>query len=181
MPRLPVQDIPVGVRDLVVVHTGPRWDSTTWPAVLWEDLLAKLHKQGLKAWRVGFNTEWKFSALDADTNGKMNAAQIAGLMQHARCGIFLDGYPLQIAQAVGLPAVAIFGATSPLAVVHDRSLDGPRRPKVKVLQATSACAPCYRPMEPRAICQNNRRNMCMHEITVDRVLAAVSEVIRPCV
>ena len=61
----------------------------------------------------------------------------------ARCHFFVtnDSGLMHIAAALGIPTVAIFGSTDPVAT-------GPRSPKAKVIQHAVECAPCLKPKCP---------------------------------
>ncbi|MFH1848382.1 MAG: lipopolysaccharide heptosyltransferase II [Candidatus Omnitrophota bacterium] len=97
--------------------------------------------------------------------GKTNLSQLCALMK--KCGVFVtgDSAPMHIATAIGVPFVALFGPTDPI-----RHVNAAR--DFIVLKKDMRCAPCY-----RSRCILNYR--CMKKITVEEVLSAIKELMKP--
>ncbi|MCX7970384.1 MAG: glycosyltransferase family 9 protein [Negativicutes bacterium] len=68
--------------------------------------------------------------------GSLDLAELAGLISRARLVVSIDTGPMHIAEALGVPLVAIFGPTDPF-------LWGPRGPGSTVVYRHGYCQPCY--------------------------------------
>jgi heptosyltransferase-2 len=91
--------------------------------------------------------------------GATTLPQLAALI--ARCRVFLtnDTGPMHLAAALGVPVVAIFGSTDPVAT-------GPYGPGHRVVHAPTPCAPCL-----RRRCPTDFR--CMTSIDPEAVIQAI--------
>lgn len=72
-----------------------------------------------------------------DLRGKLNLAQMAGVL--AQCDLFVgnDGGPAHVAGAVGTPSLIVFSGTS-------RSVDwAPRGKRIRIIEKMVPCKPCY--------------------------------------
>jgi heptosyltransferase-2 len=83
----------------------------------------------------------------------------------AACDVFLtnDSGPMHIASAMGVPTVAIFGATDEIAT-------GPTGPRSKVVRVDVECSPCL-----LRECPIDHR--CMNGVTAERVVEAARELV----
>lgn len=92
--------------------------------------------------------------------GKTTLRQLASVME--RCAVVLtnDSGPMHLADALHVPTVALFGSTCDVRT-------GPYRRQGRIINKRVACSPCF-----RRTCPIDFR--CMHEITVDDVLEAVT-------
>ena len=81
----------------------------------------------------------------------------------AACRLFLtnDSGAMHVASALGVPTVAVFGAT-------DQTTTGPTGPLARVVRAPAKCSPCL-----LRECPIDHR--CMTRVTVDQVAAAALE------
>lgn len=95
-------------------------------------------------------------------DGRFSPLGMAALFSQAGAVVSGDAGPLHLAAAVGAPVVALFGASSAV-----RS--GPYASDAQVLQAELACSPCLAKSCPLKY----DPPLCMEQIPVDRVLAAV--------
>lgn len=95
-------------------------------------------------------------------DGRFSPLSMAALFSQASVVVAGDTGPLHLAAAVGAPTVALFGATSAV-----RS--GPYAANAIVLDAELACSPCG----AKACPLKYDPPLCMQQIPVDRVLAAV--------
>ena len=95
-------------------------------------------------------------------DGRFGTLALAALFSLASAVVSGDAGPLHLAAAVGAPVVALFGPTSAL-----RS--GPYASDAIVLEAELACSPCL----AKACPLKYDPPLCMEQIQVDRVLAAV--------
>jgi lipopolysaccharide heptosyltransferase I len=166
-------EFPLGVAD------APRegWiainPSARWPTKLWgDDRFAALVRQ-LPRERVVLTGSFDDrDRIERIAQGCRNTAGTTDLFQlaelYARCAVVVtnDSGPMHIAAAVGTPVVAIFGPTDP-------ALTGPYGKQHVVLRAGISCSPCLKDR-----CVHQPPMECMEKVTVERVLAAINEVIR---
>lgn len=99
----------------IAVHAG----SSTWPAkelkaAKWNELLARLKAADWQIMLVGNGVlpgiDMRF--VDSDMRLKTKTLNdLAALLSHADAFLGLDSFPLHCAQAVGIPAVGLFGIT----------------------------------------------------------------------
>ena len=94
-----------------------------------------------------------------DLTGKTSLAEL--MQQLRRCQLLLtnDTGTMHLAAHLGVPVVAIFGSTDPVAT-------GPKGDQHTILRHPVECSPCF-----RRVCPIDFR--CMTRITVDQVVAAV--------
>lgn len=91
--------------------------------------------------------------------GKTDLKELISIIRNASYMISNDSGPMHIAAAFKIPVVAIFGPTNPIRT-------GPYGNGHKTIQSNIHCVPCY-----KKNCKNVR---CMEDITVEKVLEAVS-------
>ena len=101
---------------------------------------------------------------------KQSALNLSGMTSLAgamalikRCGFFVtnDSGLMHVAAAIGVPLVAVFGSTDPVAT-------GPRSPNARIVQHETECAPCLKPE-----CPEDYR--CMLSITPEEVWQEMEE------
>ncbi len=97
--------------------------------------------------------------------GRLSLADTAWLIQRSLIAVCVDSGPMHMADALGVPLVALFGGQ------QNNSVWYPVGSSSVVIKGTAPCSPCF-----RADCHHN---VCMDEITVDRVMQAVSSLIGP--
>lgn len=95
--------------------------------------------------------------------GKTTLREMMAVLVHCRVLVTNDSGPLHIADALGTPAVAIYGST-------DASWTGPRGPHHQVLQSDEPCNPCFLRECPIGY-------ECMRGITVERVREGVEKIL----
>jgi ADP-heptose:LPS heptosyltransferase len=95
--------------------------------------------------------------------GKTDILELAALI--GRCTVYItsDSAPMHVAASMGVPLVALFGATDP-------QRHAPKVAYCRIMKSDVKCSPCYKPTCPRG-------NQCMKKIAVEDVLGAVSEFI----
>jgi heptosyltransferase-2 len=96
--------------------------------------------------------------------GKTSLRQFIDLA--AACSLFLtnDSGSMHVASALGVPTVAIFGATNP-------ATTGPAGPIKTVVQQKVSCSPCF-----KRECPIDHR--CMMKVTAGRVFEAASKLVQ---
>jgi heptosyltransferase-2 len=96
--------------------------------------------------------------------GDLRPGELLAVLRGASLVVGNDSGPVHIAAAMGRPAVAIFGSTSP-------AWTAPRGAAVRIVSRTIDCAPCFR----RACPDGDPR--CLTGVGVDDVFAAVSDLL----
>jgi len=73
--------------------------------------------------------------------GRTSLSEAMGVIRH--CGFFVtnDSGLMHVASALGVPTVAVFGSTDPVAT-------GPRGPNTRIVKHDIECAPCLKPVCP---------------------------------
>jgi len=94
--------------------------------------------------------------------GRTNLKELAYLYTRCRLLVTTDTGPMHMAAAMGCPVVALFGPTAPWRT-------GPYGKGHKVIRADVECSPCFKKR-----CDHMK---CMEEITVEKVLEGVRDVI----
>lgn len=156
--------VPGGARNLLRDDPLRRWPPDRYVEVA-RQLIAEGHRVAI----IGdASDEWvrdQFSGVPViDLIGKLDLLQTLKLLTRSRVLLAHDTGPLHFARLVRTPIVALFGPTIPRQAIG-------YSPDVTALWGGEhlACRPCYngRDYAPCA------RNLCMEDLTVDRVLAAV--------
>jgi heptosyltransferase-1 len=147
--------VPDGPADFGVVRSGPgtgpflflhgtTWDNKRWPETFWRALAATVTAHGHEAvlpW--GGDDERARAARIASNDGRVRVAprlplcDIVGAIAGARAVVTVDSGLGQLAAALGVPTVALFGPTDP-------ALTGCRGARAVNLAAAFPCAPCRR-------------------------------------
>ncbi len=105
-----------------------------------------------------------------DLCGRLSMRELAAVIDRASLCVMNDTGPLHISNALRRPTVAILGPTDPQVVGIPETTEAVR--------LSLPCSPCARFAGWRA-CTNVSRYQCLHEITPDMVLAAVSRLMSP--
>lgn len=96
----------------VAVHVGPStWRSKEWPQDRFQAVIDHLRAAGNKVVLVG--SAGRSNTGDLDRRGKTTIHEMGALIQRAKLFIGLDSFPLHCAEAVGTPAIGLFGVTDP--------------------------------------------------------------------
>ncbi len=102
--------------DWAAVHPGPNtWKSKEWPLDRFAQVIAFLRGRGFKVVLVGAAG----ARLDADLDlrGKTSILDVAATLERCKLFIGLDSFPLHCAEAVGTPAIGLFGVTDPKYII----------------------------------------------------------------
>lgn len=156
-------------RPFAAVNPVAKWDTKLWASDRFAQLADLLVRQ--RGLAVVFTGGPEDAAVIKDIQsmmrqesislaGRTSLIELAALYEQAAVVISTDTGPMHIAAAVGAPVVALFGPTAPRRT-------GPFGENNRVVRAELTCSPCFQ--RSCDTCQ------CMQEITVDRVLTAVSE------
>ena len=74
--------------------------------------------------------------------GRTSLGEAMGLITHCNFFVTNDSGLMHVAAALGVPTVAIFGSTDPVAT-------GPKGTKTRIVKHDIECAPCLKPECPR--------------------------------
>lgn len=166
----------------VVLHPGNshsgaknRVNIRAWPEARWLELNRRLQAAGITTLISGTADERPIAervATDEAQNlaGKTGLPSMTALMEAAQLLVCTDTGPVHIAAAVGTPVLGLYGPTNPTNTAP-YAVDS----EVHLIRHEFDCSPCYG--SPRhKTCANN---ICMQAISVDEVLDAVLERVRP--
>ena len=140
----------------VLVHITTTRSAKMWPTEHWLELLAWMGERGLSVGLIGSAVSAQqalYNAGDAedvllertdliDLRGRTPLMELAGALAEARALVTVDAGPLHVAAAVGCPTVAVFGGDESGVGASPQDLWAPRRPFVRVTQATATCDVC---------------------------------------
>jgi heptosyltransferase-2 len=159
--------VPGGARNIARDDPLRRWPVASY-AALAERLVASQFNVVLLG---GADDGWVLGAFEGlgvhDLIGKLTLQQSLRLLRDAHAVVTHDTGPLHLAGLVRTPTVGLFGPTDPRRVLGER-------PNLEVIWggAKLPCRPCYDGRD-YAPCL---RNVCMEEIHVDQVVAALRKV-----
>jgi len=96
--------------------------------------------------------------------------RLGGLLKGASLFITHDSGPMHMAEALGVPLVALFGPETP-------ERYGPRSPSSRVIYRNPGCSPCIDVLDAKRVRCVRSSNECMAAITPEEVLAAAAELL----
>lgn len=169
----------------VAFHTGASWNPRykCWPLEQYIALIKMLLKEkNVQIVLVGSPGEVDNGALLVkniphssiiNMIGKTSIDEMAAVISLCHLFIGNDSGPLHIALALKIPAVAVFGGTSPDQIVAYRE-------KFTAIRKDLPCSPCYLHQIRLSECPYDFR--CMKELSADEVMTAVRTVFseKPC-
>lgn len=179
--------------DYAVIHAAPMFRYKQWTAQGWRDLAAVLASRGMTVAATGgpgaeerayLDQVWQGASVTR-LDGKLDWAQLSGLLANAKVFIGPDTSVTHLAAAAGAPTVALFGPTDP-------RLWGPfpagglnpgwsdtgqiqQRRNVTVVQNTLPCTPCQLEGCERRL---ESYSACLDQLTSGQVIAAVDQALR---
>jgi len=149
---------------IVLCNVGAAWKTKRWPVERWAALIETLKK---KKPGVFYILLWG-NKEEAEAAGRVSArtgtpvvpflsiVQVMAVIREAALLVSGDTFALQVACALGVPVVGIFGPTNP-------RRNGPFRPEDECAYHGEDCAPCYK--------RDCKEAVCLAEITSDEVAA----------
>jgi heptosyltransferase-3 len=158
------------------VHPASRWHFKCWPVDKMAALIDRLHDEGRRVVLTAAPDPAEIAMIEniqrllrqpaITLAGQLSLRELAALTAQARLFIGVDSAPMHIAAAVATPAVALFGPSG------DREW-GPWGVGHRVV--TSDAHPC----RPCGIdgCGGSKVSDCLTTLSVDRVHAAVQELL----
>lgn len=179
--------------DYAVIHAAPMFRYKQWTAQGWRDLAAVLASRGMNVVATGgpapderayLDGVWKGAAVTR-LDGKLDWAQLSGLLAKARVFVGPDTSVTHLAAASGCPTIALFGPTDPRlwgpipsGGLTARWADTGRmqqRGNVMLVQNAYPCTPCQLEGCERRL---NSYSACLEDMTVGQVLGAVDQALR---
>jgi heptosyltransferase-2 len=165
-------------RPVVALAPGAVGPSKRWPAAAYASVAQRLAADGFAVWVLGGQAEKPLAQEIAERSG---ASDLTGpdlreailALACAAAAVSNDSGLLHVAAALGVPAIGIFGPTSPW---HWAPLNA----LAAIVQADNAlsCRPCHKP-----VCRFGHHR-CMADISADEVLSLTRRVlagVRPAV
>lgn len=155
------------------VSASPKWQSKNWPVAHIRKLIEFIDRElpgysvvltGDRAsLPVGRQLENSLKTSSLNLCGKTTVCDLVCVLRSLKAFITQDTAPLHMAQALGVPTIALFGPTDP-------ARHSVQEPHLHVLWKKMPCSFCYKPK-----CENN---LCMHKISPQEVFAKLKDILR---
>jgi len=155
-----------GVKRLVIFNVGASWETKRWPAEAWVRLWELVRQERLFPLLLWGNEEEKRAALAASEKSRiplvpfLSVKEVMALIKQAALLVSGDTFALQVACALGVPVVGLFGPTNP-------GRNGPFGPQDRVAFHELDCGFCY-----KRKCSTLE---CLKKITPEEVAGLISE------
>ncbi len=166
-----------GLRERGYVHLHPasRWTFKCWPAKKNARLIGRLAEAGHRVVLTAAPEESELAYVrrilrhaggaPLDLSGQLSIKELGALAARARAFVGVDSMPMHLAAAMGTPTVALFGPSGE----HEW---GPWRVTHRVVTSSHPCRPCGNDG-----CGGGKVSECLTTLAVDRVHAAVREIL----
>lgn len=169
----------------LLIATGGRRAAKLWPAGHWLDFIHRCLDKGLAVGLLGDTPDGQrkryHSARDEDfllrnsalidLRGRLTLPQVVGALARARACVSIDNGIMHLAGAVGVPTVALFGASS-------HRVWAPPKPTVRVVLGTEPCALCQENRFRNGDCLRERQ-VCMESLRPAAVAQALDDLLAP--
>ncbi len=163
-------------KQLVAVGPGASFAGKCWPKESYLTLTDTLEQAGYPVILLGAGEEsepqWIFEHSSKpllNLAGQLSYLETAALLEHCALVIANDSAVVHFAEAMNVPALAIFGPTV------DEFGYGPFLEKSRTMEVELSCRPCSRNGKGR--CTNPIERQCLRDITVDAVLKAALQIV----
>lgn len=150
----------------IAIHPGAKWELKEWGAEKYQQLAERLVAKGHRV--LWFGGPLGFEHDKITFAKETSIRELMALIASSAVFVGNDSGPLHIAEGVGTPSVGIFGPTHPslgYSPNHEGSL---------VLGVDIKCRPCT--LYGNGKCKLDKK-ICMENISVDEVLAAVERML----
>jgi heptosyltransferase-3 len=182
--------VPTG--DYAVIHAAPMFRYKQWTVAGWRELAAALVARRLTVVATGGPSESERAYLDevwsgvpvTRLDGKLDWAQLSGLLAKARAYVGPDTSITHLAAASGCPTIALFGPTDPrlwgpwpadgLETMWAATGKIQRRGNVALVQNTLPCTPCQLEGCERRL---ESTSACLDELSSAQVIEAVDQML----
>jgi len=166
-----------GNEDVAVLLHGASWETKKWSVQGWSDLARRLARRGI-APLVTYGSEAERKVVDAICAAepttilvpKSRLAEMAAVIGRSHIAIGADSGLTHLANAFGIPTIALFFSTTP-------GLTGPVGSRSRILEATIDCGECGQRGCARV--RGIEEPPCRTTITPDDVMAAAEPFLRP--
>lgn len=160
----------------VVLGAGASFAGKCWPKASFLELSIRLQRAGYPVVLVGAEDEEepRWIAENSDLNplnlaGRLSFMETAALLGRCALVISNDTAVVHFAEAMGVPAIAIFGPTS-------REFGfAPFLERSRIMEIDLRCRPCSR--NGKGGCHNPIQRQCLREISVDTVFEASLQIL----
>jgi lipopolysaccharide heptosyltransferase I len=154
-------------QELLLFNLGAAWMTKRWFPERWSELIEKTRFDRSFPLLLWGNDEERRLALSVSENTGaalapfLSIKEVISLVRRTSLVVSGDTFALQVACALGVPAVALFGPTNP-------RRNGPFRSRDRTVFSKLDCNPCYKRTCPTV--------ECLRAITVEDAAAAVRKV-----
>jgi heptosyltransferase II len=163
-------------RPFIAVAPGAHWPTKRWPSERYAELIGRIGNAKWDIVLVGDRGDTAAAAAIAgavpfavrDLSGKLTLPQLVWTLSRAALVVSNDTGAMHIAEACGVPVIALFGPT-----VRDFGFAPWRRESV-VIERELSCRPCS--LHGAARCPKGHHR-CLREITPDDVYRAIKPVL----
>ena len=163
-------------KKLVALGPGSSFPGKCWPKEYYLELADLLQKEGYTVILLGSpdEIEPKFiydHAKQQPVNlaGELSILESAELLRHCQLSISNDSAIVHMAEAMGTPAISIFGPT-----VKEFGYS-PYRTHSRRIEISLKCRPCSR--NGKGECKNRIERQCLREIPVSRVVESALQIL----
>ncbi len=152
---------------LIIINGGGGWETKRWIKGRWRELGLKLKEMGFQPLFLWGNSQEK-KTMEEESKGDvpiappLSLSQVMKLISSSILVVSGDTFPLHVAEVLRVPAVGIFGPSSPFR-------NGPISRNSKVIFHRLPCSFCY-----KRKCKNLE---CMKKIEVENVLEKIKEIL----
>jgi heptosyltransferase-3 len=178
--------------DYAVIHAAPMFRYKQWTVAGWRDLAAALVARGLTVVATGGPSESERAYLDEVWNGvpvtrldgRLDWAQLSGLLAKARVYVGPDTSITHLAAASGCPTIALYGPTDPrlwgpwpadgLETMWAATAKIQRRGNVALAQNAFPCTPCQLEGCERRL---ESYSACLDELPSSQVIDALDQML----
>ena len=159
---------------LIGVNLGTTWRTKRWSLENFAEVITQVQKRfDARILLTGSTTEIPLGEALAQITkvetinliGQTTLMQLGALIESCALYLTCDSGPMHIAAAVGTPAIALFGPTSPIR-------HGPYGENHKIIEKSVECRPCYK----RKCMRKDKPHLCMTEIHPNEVVTQILKV-----
>jgi heptosyltransferase-3 len=174
-----------------VLHAYPKFNYKMWRQEAWVEIAQWLKSRGLRVVLSGSGDAAELAYVDAiaravpnavNLAGKLTLSQLAYVLNRARAYAGPDTAVTHMAAALGVPVVALYGATDPVkwgpwpkdyarAANPWRRLGTQKVNNVTLIQGSAACAPCFNEGCDRNVASYSD---CLQQLPVSTVTSALA-------
>jgi ADP-heptose:LPS heptosyltransferase len=161
--------------DYVVIHTGlTAWGGRNWPSRNFAQISNRIREMGIKTVTVGTNATPMIET-DNDLRSRLDFEQLKSVIKYAKGFVGIDSMPMHVAQAFGVPLVAVFGCVLPeLRLLPDEKFVGVNLPQLGCI----GCHHWHKAPRTQTSCVRDRE-VCMEDLSVDAVWERVEKMLVP--